>query len=120
MRWLADECVSAALVARLRHAGHDVVYLTDFVPGATDTQVLQRARDEHRLLLTLDKDFGDLVFRANQAVPGLVLVRIDPDRELLIWDRLRIAIESFGNRLLGRYLVIDPARFRSRPLLRLV
>jgi len=49
-------------------------------------------------------------------VPGLILIRIDPDRKLLIASRLEAAIDRFGNSLFGRYTVIEGARFRSRPL----
>ena len=46
MRWLADECVDAALVRRLRGAGHDVIYSAEVASGTTDAQILRRANDE--------------------------------------------------------------------------
>jgi predicted nuclease of predicted toxin-antitoxin system len=79
MRWLADECVDAALVRHLRGGGHDVIYAAEVAAGTTDAQLLRRANDEHRLLLTEDKDFGELVFRLHMTVPGLVLMRIAPE-----------------------------------------
>lgn len=118
MRWLVDECVDAALVTRLRTAGHDAYYIADIASGETDEEVLRRARDDARLLLTEDKDFGELVFRMNMKVPGLVLLRISPEKRILKWIRLEVAVEEFGKRLFGRYLVIEEARFRSRPLLK--
>jgi predicted nuclease of predicted toxin-antitoxin system len=71
VRWLADECVDAGLVSRLRGAGHDVAYIAEIASGAPDAEVLRRAFDDGRLLLTEDKDFGDLVFRSKMRVPGL-------------------------------------------------
>jgi hypothetical protein len=68
------------------------------------------------LLLTEDKDFGDLVFRQGRPVPGIVLLRIDPSRRLQKAARLMAAIDRFGDGLIGRYTVIEEARFRSRPL----
>src|SRR5579862_5940941 len=118
MRWLADECVDAGLVAALRGAGHDVVYVAEIASGIDDTEVLRQAQAEGRLLLTEDKGFGDLVFRSEMAVPGIVLLRISPVRQVLKWTRLEAAVGQFGERLLGRYLVIEEARLRSRPLLR--
>jgi len=120
VRWLADECVDAALITRLRDAGHDVLYAAEIAPGATDSKVLRRAHDDTRLLLTEDKDFGELVFRVGMAVPGLVLLRVGPERRLLKRARLEAAVEQFGESLFGRYLVIEEARFRSRPLRRSV
>jgi len=118
VRWLADECVDAALVHRLRSAGHDAVYVAEIASGATDTEVLRQAHDDRRLLLTEDKDFGELVFRAQMSVPGLVLLRLGPEQPLRKWTRLEAAVERFGERLFGRYLVIEVTRFRSRPLLK--
>jgi predicted nuclease of predicted toxin-antitoxin system len=63
VRWLADECVDASLVARLRAAGHDVVYVAEIAPATSDAEVVGLAQRDGRLLLTEDKDFGDLVFR---------------------------------------------------------
>jgi predicted nuclease of predicted toxin-antitoxin system len=116
VRWLADECVSAELVTRLRDAGHDVSYVCDFAPRATDAEVAGQAHSDARLLLTEDKDFGELVFRQQKPVPGLVLLRIAPEQRAIKWARLRLAIEQFGDKLFGRYTVIEPARLRSRLL----
>ena len=116
MRWLIDECVDAASVATLRESGHDVVYVSEVAPRATDVDVMNRAHREDRLLLTEDKDFGDLVFRQAHPVPGIVLLRIDPVRRSNKGMRLLAAIDRFGDSLLGRYTVIEDARFRSRPL----
>jgi hypothetical protein len=117
VRWLADECVDAGVVRRLDGPGQDVVYVPEFASGMTDAEVLRRAYDEHRLLLTEDKDLGELVCRFHLPVPGLVPLRVDPERHLLKWVRLDPAVQRFGRRLFGRYVVIEEARLRSRPLL---
>lgn len=116
MRWLVDECVSARLVGKLREAGHDVLFVVEVAPGADDREVAELARHDGRLLLTDDKDFGDLVIRQKLAVPGLVLMRIGSDDYRLAWRRLEPAILNFGDDLFGRYTVIEAARFRSRRL----
>jgi predicted nuclease of predicted toxin-antitoxin system len=120
MRWLADECVDAGLVSRLRGAGHDVSYTAEMSSGASDKDVLRQAESGGRLLLTEDKGFGELVFRLKLPVPGVVLLRLDPEKHRLKWKRLEAAIARFGERLFGRYLVIEEVRFRSRPLLRTI
>jgi hypothetical protein len=71
---------------------------------------------EKRLLLTEDKDFGELVFRRERAVPGVVLMRINPENPALKAVRLAAAIERYGDGLFGRYTVIEGGRFRSRRL----
>lgn len=90
--------------------------MSDVAPRASDQDVLARADSEFRLLLTEDKDFGDLVFRRALRAPGIVLLRIDSKRRDLKGRRLLAAIERFGSELFGRYTVVEEIRFRSRLL----
>ena len=60
MKFLADECCDRDLVGALRNAGYDVLYVLELKPGATDDEVLALAFDQRRILLTEDKDFGEL------------------------------------------------------------
>ena len=118
MRWLADECVAAPLVASLRSHGHDVLYVAEAAAGLNDADVITLAMREKRILLTEDKDFGDLVFRRERKVPGLVLLRIASENTSLKIVRLGMAIVRYGEGLFDRYLVIEEGRFRSRHLWR--
>lgn len=118
MRWLVDECVDAGLVVWLRDGGYDVAYMAEIGPAESDAEIVRRAQTGTRLLLTEDKDFGDLIFRWRLDVPGLVLSRIDPAMHALKRQRLATAIDRFGDELYGLYLIIEEARFRSRPLRR--
>jgi predicted nuclease of predicted toxin-antitoxin system len=83
VRWLADECVAASLVAFLRSNDHNVLYVAEAAAGFSDAEVIALALSENRLLLTEDKDFGDLVFRRERAVPGVVLMRVGPENPAL-------------------------------------
>lgn len=116
MRWLADECVAASLVRDLRRAGHDVLYVAEVAASLSDTEVIQLASREERLLLTIDKEFGELVFGRGEAVPGVILLRIDPENAQHSNMRLFSVIDHFEQSLFGRYVVVDDVRFRSRPL----
>ena len=62
------------------------------------------------------KDFGDLIFRRGRTVPGIVLMRLGAENARLQEMRLIAAIERFGERLLGQYVVVEEGRFRARPL----
>ena len=117
MRWLVDECVDAALVELLRQAGHNVTAVAEIAPRAIDSQVMSLAEAEGRLLLTEDKDFGDLAFRQARRVPGIVLLRISTVHRQRKAERLLAVIDRFADGLFGHYTVVEEARFRSRPLL---
>ncbi len=77
MRILANENLPAAAVIALREAGHDVTWVREESPGESDTAILDRAQREERILLTFDKDFGELAFRLRlPSLQGIILLRI--------------------------------------------
>ena len=73
MNILADESVDQPIVNRLREDGHTVLYVAEMDPGISDEVVLQEANNREFLLLTADKDFGELVFRQHRLAPGVIL-----------------------------------------------
>lgn len=76
MKLVADESVERQIVERLRREAHDVLYVAEMEPGVTDDVVLRRASESNLLLVTADKDFGELVFRQGLADSGVVLLRL--------------------------------------------
>lgn len=117
MKLLADECCDAGLVDALRHDGYDIVHVVDSMRGASDTEVLDRANREDRILLTEDKDFGELVYRFRRSVPGIILLRFDPKDKPLKYPRLRTVLERGIEELQGSLVVIDSEKARIRPLI---
>lgn len=116
MNFVADECCDALLVAGLRGDGHDVVYIREVGPGTDDDAVLRLAASQQRILLTEDKDFGELVVRLKLPAHGVVLLRIDPADTDTKLRRLREVIAQDAERLLGSLAVIDETKSRFRPL----
>ena len=77
MRLLADENFPRSAVQMLRSHGHDVLWIMEETRGIDDRAVLSRATSERRILLTLDKDFDELVYRNKLKAPfGIILFRI--------------------------------------------
>ncbi len=77
MRFLADECCDAGLVEALRADDHDVVYAQEALRGGVDDDILAVAYSQDRILLTEDKDFGELVYRLGRPARGVILLRFD-------------------------------------------
>ncbi len=73
---LADENIVSAVVSRLRDDGWDVVWIAEVAPSIADPNVLARAVSDGRVLLTDDKDFGEMVVREGRAHRGVVLLRL--------------------------------------------
>lgn len=77
MRFLANENFPGGAVSILQEMGHDVAWICTDSPGASDHQVLAKAVAESRILLTFDKDFGELAFRSKlPSTCGIILFRI--------------------------------------------
>jgi predicted nuclease of predicted toxin-antitoxin system len=70
LKFVADESVDYQIVSRLREDGHEVIYIAETQSGASDNSVLNQANLQQAVLLTSDKDFGDLVFRQNLSLAG--------------------------------------------------
>ncbi len=77
IRFLADENVSRLVVERLRAAGWDVLSIGGALGGASDGEVLETARREGRILITEDRDFGELVVRQRLGAAGVILLELD-------------------------------------------
>ncbi len=116
MRFLADENFPAAAVRALGEAGHDVVWARVVTPGASDPDVLARAARDGRILLTFDKDFGELARTATlPAACGVVLFRIAMPKPGEVGQRLADQIMARDD-WAGHFSVVEPGRVRMRPL----
>ncbi|MFQ6016365.1 MAG: DUF5615 family PIN-like protein [Anaerolineae bacterium] len=116
MKFLADECCDAGLVDALRSDGHEVLYAVETLRGATDDEILTRALAEDRILLTDDKDFGELVYRLRRPAHGIVLLRFDVAERALKVPRLRYLLDNYADRLSGTFVVLEANKVRFRPL----
>ena len=116
MKLLADENLSGPVVRELRRRGHDVLWARESLRGARDEELLARAREESRTLLTFDKDFGALAFASNlPATCGVVLIRLAARDPASDNARLLEALTSQPD-WSGRFAVIEAERIRVRPL----
>jgi predicted nuclease of predicted toxin-antitoxin system len=75
-KFLANENVPLQVVEAIRAEGHDLAWVSEVMPGADDPTVLGRSIAEGRVLLTFDKDFGELAFRfGKKSSGGVILLR---------------------------------------------
>lgn len=115
MRFLADESCDFRIVTALRRAGHDVRAVIEVDPGASDRAVIQRAGDEGRLLITEDRDFGQLVHSEDlDRGAGVLLIRCPESFRARLPQRLVETIGMHGERLAGQFAVWNPHRLRIR------
>lgn len=117
MRFLANENVPLASVRILQQSGHDVSSASEELPGARDADVLTRAVDEERVVLTFDRDYGELIFRRRHAAPpGVVYFRFEPETPDETAERLLSLLRGSGVQLEGQFTVVERGQVRQRPI----
>ena len=114
MKFLADEGVDRQIVERLRVDGHDVAYIAELDPGISDEVILSQSRASGSVLLTADKDFGDLVFRQHHSTPGVLLVRLSGLTAAAKASVVSVAIREHASELSGAFAVLSAGSIRIR------
>lgn len=116
MRLLADENCPIDIVNELRQRGHDVVWIRSDAPGSKDPEILARAQQEQRVIITFDKDFGELAFRNRQlSRSGIILCRLRGLSPSQLSALVVAAVEQQPT-WEGLFCVIHEKRMRITPL----
>jgi predicted nuclease of predicted toxin-antitoxin system len=117
MNFLANENFPLFSVRLLRNAGHNVVSVIEDSPGARDETVLKRAHEENLIILTFDRDYGELIYRYKSFTPyGLVYFRFDPSTPEEPADILLNVLKKGEFSLSGKFTVIEKERIRQKTL----
>ena len=102
------------IAAALEAAGYDVLIVPVAMPGAPDEAIMDRAIAEQRVLVTEDKDFGELAFKHGHRPPSLIRLVLPGFWPRQKADRLCEVVRTSGNKILGHAVVVEPDRVRSR------
>ncbi len=111
---LADESCPGPVVRALRDAGHDVLCAREIASGLSDEAVLAHAAEKQRVLVALDRDFGELVVRAGVSAAGVVLIRLRARDWQRAARRVVEALDEMGEAAIGSICTIDWATIRYR------
>ena len=114
MTFLADESVDRQIVSALRAEAYTISYVPETTPGLSDSDVLDRANQMKAILLTGDKDFGEMVFRRRVTNHGIVFFRLSG---LTQERKAAVAVEAFQNHaasFAGAFSVVTDRKVRVR------
>jgi predicted nuclease of predicted toxin-antitoxin system len=114
-RIVADENVPIAIIQRLRELGNDVAAIRETRPRMPDEEVLASAVESSAVLLTEDKDFGELVFVQQRDFSGVVLLRLHGLTKDQKADVVVATVDTYGDRLVGAFTVVSSRQVRIRP-----
>ncbi len=117
MRFLANENFPLPSVRLLRQAGYDVASVIEDSPGIEDTEVLSRAADEKRVILTFDRDYGELIYRLRLPSPiGIIYLRFRPYTPEEPASLLLNLLDTEGLQFERWFTVVEREQIRQRPL----
>lgn len=116
MKFLADENLDAMIVRWLREQNTDVIYAAESAQAEPDEILLEKANLQNRIIITSDRDFGEMIFRQRLNSFGIILLRF---RSRAQSARLTTFISFWGEmqrRIQGHFIVATENRLRIRPL----
>jgi predicted nuclease of predicted toxin-antitoxin system len=116
MKFLADENIEHPIVEVVRSLGHDVTYIGEMARGVDDEWVLKLANQEQRVLITSDKDFGELVYLRSQITVGILLLRFRVEKSSIKAALVSTFLQKAAAQLVDHFVVLNESGARIRPL----
>jgi uncharacterized protein (DUF433 family) len=113
VEFVADESCAAPVIRALRIAGHDVIAVAEVSKGIPDEQVIERALNERRVLVTEDADFGELIYARGQPSAGVIFVKFHRRVRDAKPGAVVEAVTKLGEQLRGAFTVVEPGRVRA-------
>jgi predicted nuclease of predicted toxin-antitoxin system len=114
VNFVADESIDQEIVKRVREDGHTVSYVAEMDPGISDDDVLRLANKQSALLITADRDFGELVFRQRLATNGVLLIRLAGLSQSRRAEMVSSAIKKHVSEIPNAFSVVTPGTIRIR------
>jgi predicted nuclease of predicted toxin-antitoxin system len=115
VKLIADENILVDVVEWLRDAGHDVFSVRESMRGQDDERILRYAEETGRVILTDDKDFGELVFNRGMNSQGIILVRLHAVTLSERIKRLKEIWPVVEEHSPGSFIVVTDQKVRVRP-----
>lgn len=112
MRFLVDECTGSKVAEWLRSENHEVFSVFDEARGITDDEILSKVFDENWILITNDKDFGEMIFRERRNHHGIIFMRLDDERSANKIEVLRRLLENYIDKLAEQFVVVTETKVR--------
>lgn len=112
MRFLVDECTGPNAAAWLRKQGYEVFSAYEEARESPDDFLIEKAFAENWILITNDKDFGEMVYRERRLHRGVIFLRLTDERaasKIRVLERL---LAQYAEQLADRFVVVTDDRVR--------
>ncbi|MBC8179945.1 DUF5615 family PIN-like protein [candidate division KSB1 bacterium] len=114
MKLLIDENAPRTLVEYLKKENFDLIWIREYHRGLADEEIVRLSKIEDRIIITFDKDFGELVYRKNMNPAGIILLRIVDN--ILCQNKLLMFLKNYEDKIQGYFSVITEKKIRVRKL----
>jgi predicted nuclease of predicted toxin-antitoxin system len=112
MRFIVDECTGTSVAKWLREQGHEVFSVFDDAKGSTDDEILKKAASEGWILVTIDKEFGEMIFRKRQPHHGVIFMRLSDERPVRKIAVLEQLLKNYSDRIEDQFVVVSETKVR--------
>lgn len=114
LRLLLDENVGRSVVQSLISNGYDAVSAVEIGFGMPDADILRLALQEKRVLITLDKDFGQMIYQSRAEHCGVVLLRLQKESSENVGSVLLNFLNSYNGDIIDKFIVVTEDKIRVR------
>ncbi len=112
MRFLVDECTGPAVAQWLRDQSHEVFSVFEEARGMADDSILAKAYSEDWVLITNDKDFGEMVCREKRPTHGVIFLRLRDERAVSKIDAIEKLLDGHKDQLKDTFVVVTETQVR--------
>lgn len=112
IKFIADVNVEKGIVDFLLQKGYDIKWIPDYDCEITDDELLKIAKEEHRILITNDKDFGELVFLQKKLAAGIILIRVKEQKTRIKLELFQNLLANYSEKILDHFVVITETKYR--------
>lgn len=112
LKFIADVNIEKRIVDYLLENGYDVKWIPDYECEMTDEELLKVANEERRILITNDKDFGELTFLQKKHSIGIILIRVKNQQTRIKLDLVSKLLVKHKRKILNHFIVITESKFR--------
>ena len=114
MKFLVDESVEYRIVAFLRNLGYNTLSVAESFPSVDDKTVLATAYQEYRIVITNDKDFGELIYKLQLPHKGIILFRLFEENYQSKEDKLQLILKKFKSKLQNTFTIVSKNKIRFK------
>jgi len=112
VKFIVDENLGTRVAKWLKELQHDVISIYEEFRGLDDDEILRKSLEENCILITNDKDFGEMIFREGKLHNGVIFLRLEDERSSNVIKVLDQLFSIYADRIEGNFVVVTESSVR--------